>query len=116
LHISWTERQKKRQRRILEITEPVPEYIHDTMRKKLYKIFVYDVKSDRLTVVSSSETDEIQRLVNKIRKLEKAQMILGINNMYMDLKERMSILQKIIDGNMDNSELISKEIIKYYER
>ena len=116
LHISWTERQKKRQRRILEITEPVPEYIHDTMRKKLYKIFVYDVKSDRLTVVSSNETDEIARLVNKSQKLKKAQMILGINNMYADLKERMSILQKIIDGNMDNSELISKEILKYYER
>jgi len=116
LHISWTERQKKRQRRILEITEPVPEYIHDTMIKKLYKIFTYDVKSDRLTVDSSSETDEIVRLVNKSRKLKKARIILGIQNMYDDLKKRMDILQKIIDDNMDNPELISKEIFTYYKR
>jgi len=116
LHISWIERQKKRQRRILEITEPVPEYTHDTMIKKLYKIFTYDVKSDRLTVISSNQTDEIQRLVHKSRKLEKAQMILGIDNMYMDLKKRMDILQKIMDGNISDVRLISKEILTYYVR
>ena len=114
LHISQIERQKKRQRKILEITEPVPEYTHDTMIKKLYKIFTYDVKLDRLTVDSSSETDEIQRLVNKSRKLKKAQIILGINNMYDDLKKRMDILQKIIDDNISNPDLISKKIFKYY--
>jgi len=86
------------------------------MRKKLYKIFTYDVKSDRLTVDSSSEADEIARLVNKSQKLKKAQMILGINNMYDDLKKRMNILQKIIDDNISDVDLISKEITKYYER
>jgi len=119
LHISWIERQKKRQRRILQITEPVPEYTNDTMIKKLYKIFTYDTISDRLSVVLSKDTDatdEIQRLVDKSRKLKKAQMILGINNMYMDLKKRMEILQRIIDGNITDVRLISKEIIKYYER
>ncbi len=116
LHISWTERQKKRQRRILEITEPVPEYTNDTMIKKLYKIFAYDGITDRLTVVPSDTTDEIQRLVKKSQKLIKAQTILGIEDMYADLKKRMDILQKIIDNNIHDADLISKEIVKYYER
>ena len=116
LHISWIERQKNRQRRILEITEPVPEYTNDIMIKKLYKIFAYDVITDRLTVVPSDETDEIARLVYKSQKLNKAQTVLGINNMYADLKKRMDILQKIIDDNISDAHLISKEIFKYYER
>jgi len=116
LHISWIERQKKRYRRILEITEPVPEYTNDIMIKKLYKIFAYDVKSDRLMVVPSDEIDEIVRLVKKSQKLKKAQMVLGINNMYDDLKKRMDILQKIIDDNISDPDLISKEIFTYYER
>ena len=116
LHISWIEHQKKRYRRILEITEPVPEYSNDTMLKKLYKIFTYDVNSDKLIVDSSKGADEIQKLINKSRKLNKAKTILGIQNMYADLTKRMKILQKITDDNISDTRLISKEIFKYYER
>ena len=119
LHISWTERQKKRQRRILEITEPVPKYTNDGMIKDLYTIFSYDVKTDRLTAfklkTDSSDTDEIQNLVNRSSKLKKAKTKLGIENMHDDLKKRMSILQKIIDEDINDLEKISKEIFKYYE-
>jgi len=115
LHISWIERQNKRYRRILEITEPVPKYTNDVMTKQLYKIFTYDTNTDRLTVVPSKETDEIQRLVDKSQKLTRVKTILGINNMYDDLKKRISILQKIIDNNTSDSNKISKKILKYYE-
>jgi len=115
LHMSWIERNQKKYRRILEITEPVPKYTNDTMVKELYKIFTYDTKSDRLTVIPSNETDEIKRLINKSQKLQKAKTILGIDNMYDNLKKRMNILQKIIDNNMDDVHLISKEIFTYYK-
>jgi len=116
LHMSWIERQQKKHRRILEITEPVPKYTNDTMTKQLNKIFTYDTKLDRLTVVPSNIPDEIQRLVDRSDKLQKAQTILGIDNMYDNLKKRMNVLQKIIDNKINDSDMISKEIIKYYER
>ena len=117
LHVSWTERENKRQRKILEITEPVPEYTDNGMIKKLYKIFSYDLKSDTLRVVPSkndTSTDEVDRLVNKSKKLGKCKTILGIEDIAHDLKKRMSILQKIIDNDIDNLDEISKEIIQYY--
>lgn len=118
LHVSWTQRGKKRQRRILEITEPVPDYTGSKMIKKLYKIFTYDIKSNTLKVVpskSDESTDEVELLVNRSKKLEKCKTVLGIENISDDLKKRMSILQKIIDNNITDLDTISKEIIQYYE-
>ena len=101
-----------------EITEPVPTYTNDGMTKELYTVFSYDVKTDRLIAFKpksdSSDPDEIQRLINS-SKLKKAKTKLGIENMHDDLKKRMSILQKIIDEDINNLEKISKEIFKYYE-
>ncbi len=109
LHISWITRKKLRHRRILSITEPIPLEDDGKLKKKLKKVFEYNEKDDKL------EPDDVEELIRNSDKLKQAKIILGISDMKTDLENRMSILLKILDNDISDPKLISKEIFKYYK-
>lgn len=109
LHISWITRQKLRHRRILSITEPIPVEEDGKLKKDLKKVFEYNEKTDKL------EPESVDELIKGSEKLKQAKVILGISDMKTDLKNRMNILEKILNDNISDPKLISKEIFKYYQ-
>jgi len=108
LHISWISKKNKRYRRVLKITEPVPVPNDIELRKDLVDVFEYDSSVDKLM------PDNVDTLVKYSEKLKKAKTKLGIQDIAVDLKKRMEILDKIVNEKISTPESISKEIFKYY--
>lgn len=108
LRIAWITRKKKRIRRILSIDEPIAVPNDEKQTKKIRPIFVYSTQKDQLI------EDDIDKLIERSEKLKEARTILGIDDLKEDIEKRMKILQKILDDNITNPELISGEIFQYY--
>lgn len=104
MHTSWTRVNGKMTRRMMSITEIVP----DNESIKLLEVFSYDEKNDRHIPESIAE------LVKKSKKLEYANRILGIEDVEKDINYRISLLQKCMDDKVHEVKDVFDVLSKYY--
>lgn len=107
LHMSWVLHDNKRQRKLISITE-VNAKAGAQKQKSLDAIFWYDPKENRL------KPDDIDEVVNNSSALQGMKMMMGITDIRSSIKDRMRVLQSILDGNVTGADQIHSVINGYY--
>ena len=104
MHTTWIRVNGKMTRRMMSITEIVPNKDNIT----LFEVFSYDKKNDR------HYPESIEDLVKKSKKLEYANRILGIQDIQKDINHRISLLQECVDSKVHEVKDVFDILSKYY--